>query len=355
VKKLKTAETAREIRSRLRSTTAQAVFFVFLIMLLAAVLAGVALAILVGFDLLPEVPYPVLVWSIAALVVCIAIGTMFSALLSRWFLKPVNQLIRATRAVAAGDFSVRVDELAVKSELVQLITSFNTMAEELGSLELFRRDFIDTFSHEFRTPIVSIRGFARQLRNPLLTDTQKSEYIDIIVGEADRLTRMSSNILMLTRFEHQQIVTDCEDIRIDEQLRACILLLEKEWMKKGLSFDLALEDVTFRGNQEMLSQLWLNLLGNAVKFSDEGGEIRVACGMDKKHLVVEVEDRGIGMDEATKKRIFERFFQGAASRATEGNGLGLTIAARIVELMRGEISVESEPAKGSLFTVWLPM
>jgi len=353
--KIDTTKTVREIGVKLRSTTAQAVFFVFLVMLLAAVLAGVVLAILVGFDLLPDVPYPVLVWSIAALVVCTAIGTMLSALLSRWFLKPVNQLIRATRSVAAGDFSVRVDELAAKSELVQLIKSFNTMAEELGGLELFRRDFIDTFSHEFKTPIVSIRGFARQLRNPMLTDAQKSEYIDIIVSEADRLARMSSNILMLTRFENQQIVTDCEHIHIDEQLRSCILLLEKDWMKKSLSFDLALEDVSFYGNQEMLSQLWLNLIGNAVKFSHDGGEIRVACKMDKKHLVVEVEDHGIGMDEATKKRIFERFFQGVASRAAEGNGLGLTIAARIVELMRGEISVTSEPDRGALFALRLPL
>ncbi|HWQ58054.1 MAG TPA: HAMP domain-containing sensor histidine kinase, partial [Clostridia bacterium] len=289
------------------------------------------------------------------LVVCIAIGTMLSALLSRWFLKPVNQLIRATRSVAAGDFSVRVDEAGAKSELIELIRSFNTMAEELGSLELFRRDFIDTFSHEFKTPIVSIRGFARQLRNPRLSDAQRREYVDIIVAEADRLTNMSSNILMLTRFEHQQIVTECEDIRIDEQLRACILLLEKEWMKKGIVFDLALEDATYRGNQEMLSQLFINLIGNAVKFSHDKGEIRVACHRDKKHLVVEVEDHGVGMDEETKKRIFEQFFQGATSRATEGNGLGLTIVQRIVELMRGGISVRSEPGTGSLFTVRLPL
>ncbi len=343
------------MKIRLRSTRHQAVVFVFVIMLLAAVLAGVALAILVGFDLLPDVPYPVLVWSIAALAVCIAIGTMLSALLSRWFLKPVNELIRATRSVAAGDFSVRVDEAGAKSELAQLIKSFNTMAEELGSLELFRRDFINTFSHEFKTPIVSIRGFARQLKKTSLTEEQRREYIDIIISESDRLTNMSANILLLTRFENQQIVTDNEDIRIDEQLRACILLLEKQWMFKGISFDLDLDAVTFCGNQEMLSQVWLNVVGNAIKFSHDGGEIRVSCRMDKKRLTVEVVDHGIGMDAETQKHIFEQFYQGAASRATEGYGLGLTITARIVELMRGEIAVLSEKGGGSTFTVRLPV
>ncbi len=343
------------MKLRLRSPRAQAVAFVFVIMLLAAVLAGVVLAILVGFDLLPEVPYPVIVWSVAALVVCIAIGTMLSALLGRYFLKPINRLIRAMRSVSAGDFSVRVDEEAPKSELSLLLKSFNLMAEELGSLELFRRDFINTFSHEFKTPIVSIRGFARQLRNPALTDGQRREYIDIIIEESDRLTNMSANILTLTRFENQQIVTDCEDIRIDEQLRASILLLEKQWLKNGVTFDLDLADATYYGNREMLAQVWLNLIGNAVKFSHENGEIRISCHADKKHLVVEIEDHGIGMDEETKKHIFEQFYQGATSHATEGNGLGLTITARIVELMRGKIDVVSEKDGGSLFTVTLPI
>lgn len=343
------------MKVRLRSTRGQAVIFVFIIMLLAAVLAGVALAILVGFDLLPEVPSPVIVWSVAALLVCIAIGTGLSALLSRWFLRPVSQLIHATRAVARGDFSVRVAESGAKSELVELIKSFNIMAEELGGLELFRRDFINTFSHEFKTPIVSIRGFARQLKNPALTEEARREYIDIIVSEADRLTKMSANILMLTRFEHQQIVTDCEDIRMDEQLRGCILLLEKEWMKKNVSFDLELTEVTCRGNQEMLSQLWLNIIGNAVKFSHPGGVIRVACTCAQEDLVVCVEDHGIGMDEATKTRIFEQFYQGAGAREAEGNGLGLTIAARIAQLMRGEITVTSQKDRGSVFTVRLPL
>lgn len=343
------------MKLRLRSATAQAVVFVFIIMLLAAVLAGVMIAILVGFDLLPEVPYPALVWSIAALIVCTAIGTGLSALLGRWFLRPVNQLIKATRSVGKGDFSVRVDENGVKSELADLMKSFNKMAEELGSLELFRRDFINTFSHEFKTPIVSIRGFARQLRHADLTDEQRREYTDIIISEADRLTNMSSNILTLTRFENQQIVTDTEDIQLDEQLRSCILLLEKDWMKKNISFDLELDSVHFHSNQEMLSQIWLNLIGNAIKFSHEGGEVRVSCKkVGGRGVRVTVADDGIGMDEETQRHVFEQFYQGASSRSTAGNGLGLTITKRIVELMHGDISLKSEKDRGSVFSVFLP-
>lgn len=338
-----------------RTTKAQAVFFIFLMMLAAAVLSGVAMAVLVVFDLLPDVPYPALVWSIVALVVAIMLGTAFSAFLTHWVLAPINNLIRATRAVAKGDFSVRVEEAAGKNELVDLIKSFNMMAEELGGIELFRRDFINSFSHEFKTPIASIRGFARQLQKGNITDEQRLEYTSIIISESERLTRMSSNILNLTRFENQQIIADPENFPLDEQLRSCILLLEKEWMKKNISFDLDLSPVTYNSNAEMLSQVWLNIIGNAIKFSREGGTIRVACMKNASGgASVEIEDHGIGMTNDTKSHIFEQFYQGASSRSTEGNGLGLTITARIIKLAHGEINVESTPGQGTLFIVTLP-
>ena len=153
---------------------------------------------------------------------------------------------------------------------------------------------------------------------------------------------MASNILTLTRLENQQIITDISTFRLDEQIRACILLLEKEWNKKNINLDIELEEVQFTSNEEMLAQVWLNLFSNAIKFSREGGDIRVYCGRMGKNVRVEIEDHGVGMDAETKKHIFEQFYQGAGSRATAGNGLGLTIAKRIVELAGGEINVESE-------------
>lgn len=333
---------------------AQMMIATFTVMLATAVLTVIVLLLLVFLDALPVVKYPAIIWPMVALGVCVVVGTGISALLTRWYFKPMKQLINATRSIAKGDFSVRVEESSVNNELGELMKSFNVMAEELGSTELFRRDFINSFSHEFRTPIVSIRGFARQLKKSDLTDEQRSEYTDIIINESDRLTNMASNILTLTRLENQQIITDISTFRLDEQIRACILLLEKEWNKENINLDIELEEVQFTSNEEMLAQVWLNLFSNAIKFSREGGDIRVYCGRMGKNVRVEIEDHGVGMDAETKKHIFEQFYQGAGSRATAGNGLGLTIAKRIVELAGGEINVESEINRGALFIVTLP-
>ncbi len=338
----------------MKKLNAQVIFAIFIVMLAAAVLTGVTMLVMVWLNLLPDVKNPVLVWSIVTMVVCILLGTSVSALLTRWYFKPIKALIHATRRIAKGDFTVRVEEAGVKNELVELMKSFNTMAEELGGIELFRRDFINSFSHEFKTPIVSIRGFARQLQKNDLTPELRREYTDIIISEADRLTNMASNILTLTKFENQQIITDVTDYRLDEQIRSCILLLEKHWIRKEVSFDLDLEETIFRSNEEMMAQVWLNLLSNAVKFSRDGGEVRVYCHSAGGQVRIEVEDHGLGMNEETRSHIFEQFYQGAGSRSTEGNGLGLTIVRRIIELARGEIDVQSEPNRGALFIVTLP-
>ena len=202
--------------------------------------------------------------------------------------------------------------------------------------------------------MVSIRGFARQLKKSDITEAQRQEYADIIISEADRLTNMASNILTLTRVENQQIVTDKTTFRLDEQLRTCILLLEKEWEAKNISLDIDLDEVEYTSNEEMLSQVWLNILGNAIKFSKDGGEVRIYCAMHGGSARVEIEDYGVGMSEETRQHAFERFYQGAGSRATAGNGLGLSIAKRIVELCGGEINITSELNRGTLFIVTLP-
>ena len=199
-----------------------------------------------------------------------------------------------------------------------------------------------------------MRGFARQLKKSDITEAQRQEYADIIINEADRLTNMASNILTLTRVENQQIVTDKTTFRLDEQLRTCILLLEKEWEARNISLDIDLDEVEYTSNEEMLSQVWLNILGNAIKFSKDGGEVRIYCAKHGSSVRVEIEDYGVGMSEETRQHAFERFYQGAGSRATAGNGLGLSIAKRIVELCGGEINITSELNRGTLFIITLP-
>ncbi|MGI6239417.1 MAG: HAMP domain-containing sensor histidine kinase [Christensenellales bacterium] len=294
------------------------------------------------------------------LIISLFLGLLLTAMFSRILLKPLNQLIAATKKVAKGDFSVRVEQAQAKDEMAELVGSFNHMAEELGNSELFKKDFINSFSHEFRTPIVSIRGFAKQLRRADLTEAQRREYVEIIVSESERLSHMASNILLLTRLENQRILTDLSEYWLDEQLRGAILLLEKQWSDKALALDLALSPVRVRASEEMLSHVWINILENAVKFSAQGGKLRVACARDGEMARVTIADEGVGMDAEVVRRIFDKFYQGEAdgtartSRAVEGNGLGLPLAKRIVELSGGTIEVASEPGGGAAFTIELP-
>ena len=335
---------------------AQMVFATFLVMLSTAALTVTVMLLLEFLGALPEVKYPAVVWPVVALAICVAVGTGINALLTRWYFRPMKQIIGAVRRVAKGDFSVRVEEIkGVRNELEELTKSFNMMAEELGSTELFRRDFINSFSHEFRTPMVSIRGFARQLKKSDITEAQRQEYADIIINEADRLTNMASNILTLTRVENQQIVTDKTTFRLDEQLRSCILLLEKQWEQKHLELVIDLAEVTCYGNAEMLSQAWVNLINNAIKFTPEGGTIGISLVAVDDTATVQVSDTGIGMDRETQQHIFEKFYQGDKSHHGEGNGLGLAMVKRIIALSRGKITVDSVKGKGTTFTVQLPV
>ena len=281
--------------------------------------------------------------------------TTLAASMGRGKLKPINDLVHAMREVSQGDFSVRVDAEDVSGDMGRLVSSFNDMATELGGLELFRKDFINNFSHEFKTPIVSIKGFARQLERDDLTDAQRREYLDIIISESDRLANMSGNVLLLSKLENQNIVTDKTMYRLDEQLRKCILLMEKQWTQKDLDLDLDMDEVEFLGNEEMVQHVWVNLLGNAIKFSPQGGTLSVWLRREDGTAMVSVRDEGPGMDEATRKRIFEKFYQGDTAHASEGNGLGLSLVKRIVDLCQGSVTVESEPGQGATFTVRLPL
>ncbi len=282
------------------------------------------------------------------------IGTGVSLFVTRHFFKPVDGIIKSQKKVANGDFSVRVTPPKSDTIITDLVDGFNTMTEELGSTEMFRNDFINNFSHEFKTPIVSIKGFAKQLQNDDISEEQKKEYISIIVNESDRLASMSSNILLLTKFENQQMVTDKTEFYLDEQIRKCILLLEKQWSRKNIEFDIDLNEIKYYSNEEMLSHVWLNILGNAIKFTPENGMVRIKCYSDGSNVTVRISDNGIGMSEKTQKHIFDKFYQGDDSHKSTGNGLGLPLAKRVVTLCGGTISVRSHENDGTTFIVRLP-
>ncbi|MBQ4089889.1 MAG: HAMP domain-containing histidine kinase [Clostridia bacterium] len=347
---------------KLRNSLAFRLFIsMTLIMILANVISGgwyLIVSLRAGF--VPKIMFAFFSTPLHFLVLSMVIGVILIALLARMMIRPIRELVHATKQVAKGDFTVRVETGEADDEVAELVGSFNDMTKELGNNEIFKKDFINSFSHEFKTPIVSIRGFAKQLQRDDISEEQRSEYVDIIVRESERLANMSTNVLLLTRLENQQIMPDISEFSLDEQIRQAILLLEKQWSDKELELDLDLTYLNIRANEEMLSHVWINIIGNAIKFSEQGGRLGVSCRMVGDKVQVAVEDNGIGMDEETCRRIFDKFYQGDVSsaglhsHATEGNGLGLSLVKRIVELSNGSITVKSSPGNGSTFIVELP-
>lgn len=337
-----------------RSLKVALVFFVFMIMICSSILSGIILILLNQYNIFAQVESARILFLITGLITSTIIGTILTYPLGKYLLKPLEELIEATREVSKGDFSIKVKEVKKNNIFSELIRSFNTMTKELSGIEMFRKDFINNFSHEFRTPIVSIRGFARQLKNISLTDEKSQEYIEIIIRESERLTNMSTNILFLTKLENQEIITDKKVFSLDEQIRNCILLLQMEWERKDINLNIELDYIEYCSDEEMLSHVWLNLLGNAIKFSRDKGEITIKCRDEIGHIMVKISDNGIGMKGETVHQIFEKFYQGDSSRTTEGNGLGLSLVKRIVDLCGGKIDIESYLGNGTDITVRLP-
>lgn len=293
---------------------------------------------------------------IAFLISCTLISTVLAGIVYKIFLRPIRDMIRATSDIAKGNFKVHIEEnFHGLTDLGILQRSFNNMARELDGIEMFRSDFINNFSHEFKTPIVSIRGFAHQLQAGGLNEEEQREYIDIIASESDRLANMATNVLLLSKLENQQIVTDKTEFYLDEQLRACILMLEKHWDAKNIELDIDLDAVKYTFNEDMLSHMWINLFGNAIKFTPSNGKIGCTLRVTDEGAIVTVSDTGIGMSEEVRQHIFEKFYQGDRSHSGDGNGIGLTIVGRILVLCNGKITVDSTPGKGSTFTVTLPL
>lgn len=330
------------------------VTMVFFIMLLSSLLTGSSYIVLLAFGIIPLPFITQMARPLYLLGVSSFLGTIMSMIISARFLRPIHDLVSATRQVSQGDFSVRVEEGNSIDEIDELQRSFNDMAAELGGIEMFREDFINNFSHEFKTPIVSIRGFARQLQREDLTDEQRREYAGIIAEESDRLANLASSILLLSKLENQNIVTDRKPFRVDEEVRKSLLLLEKEWTAKELDLQLELEEITINDNAELLTHIWRNLIGNAIKFSPQGGALSIALRREERNVVFSVRDEGVGMDEETQKHIFDKFYQGDASHGMKGYGLGLALVQRIVTICGGTVNVRSAVGQGSEFIVRIP-
>lgn len=284
--------------------------------------------------------------------ILIVIGSMVISMVGKRIVKPFHELQTAIREVSRGNFDVNV-QYHGKDEFAEVIRCFNQMVVELNGIETMRNDYINIFSHECKTPIASIRGFAKQLKRSDLTESEKSEYLDIIISESDRLLHMYQNILAICKYENQEIISNQEEFHLDEQVRQCILLLQKDWDRKQIQMEVEVEPILYYGNEEMMRQIWINLLSNAVKFSQIGGRIAIHSWQSKDQVYVSVEDYGEGMDVQTQSAMFDKFFSGKGG-SQSGTGLGLAIVKRIVDLCSGEIQVSSKLGEGTKIVVQLP-
>lgn len=287
------------------------------------------------------------------LLLCITIGAILIIFVGKRAITPIVSLTYATKEVAKGNFNVHIDNKS-KDEIGELTRNFNKMTEQLKGIEYLRKDFISNVSHEFKTPIASIQGFAKLLQDKSITDIDRHEYLEIIVEETSRLSKLTSNILRLSKLENQEMVINKTTFSLDEQIRKVIVLLEHEWSKKNIDFNLNLESVFFNSDEELLQQVWINLINNAIKFSSINSIISIKLIKLKSCIQITISDNGIGMDENTIERIFEKFYQGDKAHASEGNGLGLSLVKRIVDLCHGKICVSSNYGQGTTFIVELP-
>ena len=293
-------------------------------------------------------------YTIRVLLISILSGAAIAVALSKIFVSPMMKLGDAMRKVAGGDFSVRLDCTSRIRDVREVYGSFNTMVKELGNTETLQTDFVSNVSHEFKTPINAIEGYASLLQDSQLTDEQKNAYIDKIIFNTRRLSDLVGNILLLSKVNNQTISPKTTTFRLDEQVRQSILALESKWEKKEIEFDIDLDEVEYTGFENLLSHVWLNLIDNAVKFSPQNGQIRIRLKQLDGSVTFSIWDNGLPIPAADINRIFSKFYQVDNSHAAEGNGLGLALVRKIVAAARGTISVSSSEDEGTEFVVVLP-
>lgn len=288
------------------------------------------------------------------LAISIAVGIAISVILGRAITRPVQKLKKATHDIARGNFNVDIKPTK-NGMLNEFIDDFNAMADNLKSIETLKSDFISNVSHEFKTPISVISSYAKALKRTDLDPETRAKYEKVLDNNIIKLTTLTNNILSLSKIENQRIDIEKSEFLIDEQIRNSILSLESRWSAKNLQFDLDIPETRYFGAKDLIAQVWQNLLSNAVKFSLDDGTITVSISSNEKEVAVSISDQGIGMDAQTAEKVFDKFFQADPSRFTAGNGLGLTLAKRIVDIHGGTITVKSVKDKGSTFTVILPI
>lgn len=285
----------------------------------------------------------------------VVFGVAIAAILNHAFIKPLTDLAAAMRRVADGNFDTQLECKSTISDIKEVYASFNLMVKALGETETLQTDFVSNVSHEFKTPINAIEGYASLLQDSELPREQQAQYVGKIIFNTKRLSDLVGNILLLSKVNNESIRPKANTYRLDEQIRQSIFALERKWTEKSIDLDIEMDEVEYCGYEGFMMHVWTNLIDNAIKFDSYGGSIRLRLKKDGERVRFTVSDTGPGIAPKEQSRIFTKFYQVDSSHKEEGNGLGLALVKRIVTSSGGNISVESEPGAGATFTVELPL
>ena len=294
--------------------------------------------------------------TLQSLLLVLVVGSLFIMLISRYFVDNIRTITKASEELATGDFSIRLSTDR-QDELGRLMHSFNDLAKALGNMDEVRKQFVSNVSHEMQSPLTSIKGYARALKDGLVPEENQQEYLDIIYQEVDRLSRLSNNLLKLASLDAEKDLIKLENYRLDEQIRRVILSTEPLWRDKNIDVELDLSQTYIHADQDLMEQVWLNLIVNAIKYNRENGALYISFYKDEDGLVIRINDTGIGIDHDEIPYIFDRFYKVDQSRSEyrTGNGLGLSIAKKIITIHNGTIEVVSQKGIGTTFFIRLPL
>ena len=287
---------------------------------------------------------------------CIILSYAFTLLVSKFLMVPINRVINGMEQLASGNYNERLkfQTLINKNPVfLDISDSFNRMAAELENTETLNNDFINNFSHEFKTPIVSIQGFAKLMKKNELSREQQLEYLGIIEEESDRLSKMAANVMNLMKIENLAILPSIKKFNVSEQIRNCILLLEQKWSAKNIEIQVDIDEFYVTGNEELIKQVWINLFDNAIKFTPENGLIKTEIEKKINFITVSITNTGSEIPQEAQKHIFNKFYQADESHSSEGSGIGLAIVKKVTTLHSGEVFVQSAN-KITTFSVKLP-
>lgn len=340
---------------RISSLWLRFLIIIFTILVIITLIASTIFLLLISFDVIemnhrtPLLPTIMFTLALSGFISC-----MTAVFVGIRIIRPVDKLSSALMQVSKGDFKIRLYKENILKPIDEMYSNFNKMVVELQNIETLRSDFVTNVSHEFKTPLSAIEGYATLLQSNTLSKEKRNEYLDKVITNTQRLAGLTGNILMLSKLENETNIEPKTKFNLDEQIRQSILTLEPAWSKKSINFDIDMATTPIWGCEKLLYQVWTNLISNAIKFSKENGSIKISITSNENEVLVIVDDDGVGISETNVNHIFEKFYQADKSHSGEGNGLGLALVQKIVQLNGGKITVESELDKGTTFFISLP-